>query len=153
MEEWQTRAGELKLTERQVLILASIIEKETGQEDERFLISAVFHNRLRKNWPLQSDPTVIYDIPDFDGNLTRKHLARQTPFNTYVHPELPPGPIANPGLKSIIAALNPAPVKYLFFVSKNDGTHQFSVTLEEHNKAVAHYQRRGSRNHSPRKVS
>jgi len=152
-EELQTRAGELKLTERQVLILASIIEKETGQEDERFLISAVFHNRLRKNWPLQSDPTVIYDIPDFDGNLTRKHLARQTPFNTYVHPGLPPGPIANPGLKSIIAALNPAPVKYLFFVSKNDGTHQFSVTLEEHNKAVAHYQKRGSRNHSPRKVS
>ncbi len=151
--ELQARAEALRMTERQVLILASIIEKETGQDDERPLVSAVFHNRLRVGLPLQSDPTVIYDIPNFDGNLTRAHLARRTPFNTYMNPGLPPGPIANPGGKSIRAALNPAPVKYLYFVSRNDGTHQFSATIEEHNRAVERYQLKGSRKASLRKAS
>src|SRR5207248_3216015 len=133
------------LTESEVLTLASIIEKETAQDAERPLISAVFHNRLTKGLLLQSDPTVIYGIPNFDGNLKRSHLTQKTPFNTYTNRGLPPGPIANPGLKSILAALHPAPVKYLYFVSKNDGTHQFSVTFEEHNRAVDKYQRRGAR--------
>src|SRR5437667_9845430 len=96
-EELQTRAGELKLTERQVLILASIIEKETGQEDERFLISAVFHNRLSKNLPLQSDPTLMLDIPVLDVNLRRMHLDRQTPINTDCQLRLPLGPISIAG--------------------------------------------------------
>ena len=136
------------MSEIQVLTLASIIEKETGQDAERPLISAVFHNRLRKGLPLQSDPTVIYGIPNFNGNLTRADLARRTPFNTYRIAGLPPGPIASPGGKSILAALNPAPVKYLFFVSKNDGTHQFSATLGEHNRAVDRYQKRRVRQHT-----
>jgi UPF0755 protein len=141
--ELKGRAADLRMTEREVLTLASIIEKETGQEDERPLISAVFHNRLKKRFPLQSDPTVIYDIPNFDGNLTRAQLTTPSPFNTYMHPGLPPGPIANPGLKSIMAAMNPAPVPYLYFVSKNDGSHQFSSTLQEHNRAVDRYQKKG----------
>ena len=146
--ELQAQSAALKMTEVQVLTLASIIEKETGQDAERPLISAVFHNRLRKGLHLQSDPTVIYGIPNFNGNLTRADLARPTPFNTYTSAGLPPGPIANPGTKSIIAALNPAPVNYLFFVSKNDGTHQFSATLGEHNRAVDHYQKKGARQHT-----
>jgi UPF0755 protein len=140
--EMQARAASLGMTERQVMTLASIIEKETGQDEERPLISAVFHNRLKRRLPLQSDPTVIYGITNFSGNLTRADLTRRTPFNTYTSTGLPPGPIASPGSKSIIAALNPAPVDYIFFVSKNDGTHQFSTTLSEHNRAVGRYQKR-----------
>ncbi len=143
--EMHAQSEALRMTEVQVLTLASIIEKETGQDAERPLISAVFHNRLRKGLPLQSDPTVIYGIPNFNGNLTRADLARPTPFNTYTNPKLPPGPIANPGVKSIQAALNPAPVNYLYFVSKNDGTHEFSATLGEHNRAVEKYQKRSAR--------
>ena len=143
--ELRAQSAALQLTEIQVLTLASIIEKETGQDAERPLISAVFHNRLRKGMLLQSDPTVIYGIPNFNGNLTRKDLARPTRFNTYTNTGLPPGPIANPGARSIVAALNPAPVSYLFFVSKNDGTHQFSATIGEHNRAVEHYQKRIAR--------
>jgi UPF0755 protein len=143
--EIQARAAFLGMTERQVVTLASIIEKETGQDEERPLISAVFHNRLKRRLPLQSDPTVIYGITNFNGNLTRADLTRRTPFNTYTRTGLPPGPIASPGSKSIIAALNPAPVDYIFFVSKNDGTHQFSTTLAEHNRAVGRYQKRGAR--------
>jgi UPF0755 protein len=143
--EMQARAAALGMTERQVMTLASIIEKETGQDEERPLISAVFHNRLKRRLPLQSDPTVIYGITNFSGNLTRADLTRRTPFNTYTSTGLPPGPIASPGSKSIIAALNPAPVDYIFFVSKNDGTHQFSTTLAEHNRAVGRYQKRGAR--------
>jgi UPF0755 protein len=141
----QARAADLKMTEREVVILASIIEKETGQDDERPLISAVFHNRLRKKVPLQSDPTIVYELPDFDGKWTRAILARATPYNTYLHAGLPPGPIANPGLKSLVATLNPAPVHDLYFVSKNDGSHQFSATLEEHNRAVNRYQKKPAR--------
>jgi len=143
--ELRAKSAALKMTEVQILTLASIIEKETGQDAERPLISAVFHNRLRKGMLLQSDPTVIYGIPNFNGNLTRKDLARPTRFNTYTNTGLPPGPIANPGARSILAALNPAPVNYIYFVSKNDGTHQFSATLGEHNRAVEHYQKRGAR--------
>ena len=151
--ELQAQATALGMTERQVVTLASIIEKETGRDDERPLISAVFHNRLKKRYPLQSDPTVIYGIRNFSGNLTRKDLGRRTPFNTYTKLGLPPTPIANPGLQSIQAALNPAPVKYLYFVSKNDGSHHFSVTVAEHNRAVERYQKRGVRRTAPRKAA
>ncbi|MGE5799202.1 MAG: endolytic transglycosylase MltG [Syntrophaceae bacterium] len=120
--------------------LASIIEKETGRKDEMPLVSAVFRNRLRNRMPLQSDPTVIYGIENFDGNLTRTHLERQNPYNTYLNRGLPPGPICNPGTDALTAALNPAPVDYLYFVSRNDGSHQFSATLAEHSRAVRKYQ-------------
>ncbi len=149
----QARAAALKMTEGEVLILASIIEKETARDAERPLVSAVFHNRLAQGRPLQSDPTVIYGIPNFEGTLKRAHLAKKTPFNTYVNRGLPPWPIANPGLKSIQAAVNPAPVKYLYFVSKNDGSHHFSVTLAEHNRAVERYQKRGARRAAVRKAA
>ncbi|MFH0924721.1 MAG: endolytic transglycosylase MltG [bacterium] len=139
---FKERAKELSLTIHEVIILASIIEKETGNKNERELISAVYHNRLKKKMRLQCDPTVIYGLKFFDGNLTKKHLKTYTPYNTYRKNGLPVGPIANPGRDSIKAALYPADVDYLYFVSKNDGTHQFSTTLEEHNRAVRKYQKR-----------
>src|SRR5690606_30407222 len=113
---------------------------ETGQPTERALISSVFQNRLRIGMPLQTDPTVIYGLANFDGNLRREDLRNPHPYNTYVHVGLPPGPIASPGLASMEAVLAPAPTNYLFFVSKGDGTHFFSSTLDEHNAAVARYQ-------------
>jgi UPF0755 protein len=125
--------------------LASIIEKETALPEERSIVSAVFHNRLKRNGRLESDPTVIYGISDFDGNLTRAHLREPTPYNTYVIRGLPPGPIANPGRGSLWAALNPAAVDYYFFVSRNDGSHQFSKNLREHQRAVREYQLSGRR--------
>ncbi len=134
------RARALNLTEHEMVTLASIIEKEGGPQEERPLVSAVFHNRLRKGMRLQSDPTVIYDIEDFDGNLRREDLERKTPYNTYQRKGLPPGPICSPGLEAIKAALHPAPVDYLYFVSKNDGSHHFSSNLEDHNRAVQKYQ-------------
>jgi len=138
-------SGVSPLTPHEILTLASIIEKETGIEAERPLISAVFHNRLKRQMPLQSDPTVIYGIKDFNGNLTRKDLNHPTPYNTYRIPALPPGPICNPGLSSIWAALQPAHAPFLYFVSKNDGSHLFSETVEAHNQAVKTYQNaRGS---------
>lgn len=140
--EWQARAKDLHLTLHEVLTLASVIEKETGAGDERPQISSVFHNRLKKKIPLQSDPTVIYGLPNFDGNLHKKDLSHPSPYNTYRWTGLPPGPIASPGAQSIRAALYPVPSPYLYFVSKNDGTHQFSATLVEHNKAVEKYQKR-----------
>lgn len=140
--EWQARAKELTLTMHQVLTLASVIEKETGSGDERPHIASVFHNRLKKRIPLQSDPTVIYGLPNFDGNLHKKDLSHPSPYNTYRWAGLPPGPIASPGAQSIRAALYPTPTQDLYFVSKNDGTHQFSATLVEHNKAVERYQKR-----------
>lgn len=130
----------LRMTPHEILTLASIIEKETGVESERPLVSAVFHNRLKQNMPLQSDPTVIYGLKDFNGNLTRKDLRDDNPYNTYRIPALPPGPICNPSLSSIKAALQPADVGYLFFVSKNDGTHVFAESIEEHNQNVKTYQ-------------
>lgn len=140
--EWQARAKDLHLTVHEVLTLASVIEKETGAGDERPQISSVFHNRLKRKIPLQSDPTVIYGLPNFDGNLHKKDLSHPSPYNTYRWAGLPPGPIASPGAQAIRSALYPVPSSYLFFVSKNDGTHQFSATLVEHNKAVEKYQKR-----------
>lgn len=139
-EAFQERAIDLGMTRREVVTLASIIEKETGAPEERPIISAVFHNRLKKNMKLQSDPTVIYSIADYDGNIRRKDLLNNSPYNTYHIIGLPPGPIANPGRDAIHAALYPADVSYLYFVSKNDGSHHFSRTLEEHNEAVRYYQ-------------
>jgi len=129
-----------QLSFHDLLTLASIVEKETGVEAERSLVAAVFHNRLKRHMPLQSDPTVIYGLKNFDGNLTKKDLRDDNPYNTYRIGALPPGPICNPGLSSIKAVLNPADVPYLYFVSKNDGTHVFSETIEEHNHAVKTYQ-------------
>jgi len=139
-ENWNEQAKRLGLTIHEIVTLASIIEKETGVPDERKMISSVFHNRLRKKMRLESDPTVIYAIPDFNGNLTRKHLQTVTPYNTYKIRGLPPGPIANPGDKALEAALYPAEAPYLFFVAKRDRTHHFSTTISEHNKAVRKYQ-------------
>jgi UPF0755 protein len=140
--EWQARAKEMNLTFHQVLTLASVIEKETGTGDERPQISSVFHNRLKKRIPLQSDPTVIYGLTNFDGNLHKRDLSHPSRYNTYRWAGLPPGPIASPGADSIRAALYPASSKYLYFVSRNDGTHHFSATLMEHNRAVEKYQKR-----------
>jgi UPF0755 protein len=130
----------VRLSPHEIVTLASVVEKETGVEAERPLVSAVFHNRLKRQMPLQSDPTVIYGLENFDGNLTRKDLRDSSPYNTYRTTGLPPGPICNPGLSSIHAALHPADVSYLYFVSKNDGTHLFSESLVEHNRAVKTYQ-------------
>ncbi len=135
------QAVALDLSMHQVMTLASIIEKETGAPTERPLVAAVFYNRLRKGMPLQSDPTVIYGIEQFDGNLTRQHLVTPTPYNTYLFRGLPPGPIASPGLDSILAALHPAERDYLYFVAKGDGTHVFSSDLNTHNRAVQRFQR------------
>jgi UPF0755 protein len=136
------RMQERKMTMHEVLTLASVIEKETGSGSERPEISAVFHNRLKKHIPLQSDPTVIYGLPAFDGNIHKKDLSSPSPYNTYRVKGLPPGPIANPGIQAIRAALYPSDSHSLYFVSRNDGTHQFSATLIEHNKAVEKYQKR-----------
>jgi UPF0755 protein len=139
--ELEIEAQRAGLTVHQIVTLASVIEKETGREDERPLVSAVFRNRLRQGMPLQADPTVIYGIENFDGNLTRKDLETPTPYNTYTEPGLPPGPIANPGRSSILAALRPADVPYLYFVARADGSHEFNSSLADHNRAVNRYQR------------
>jgi UPF0755 protein len=144
-DEWRARADELGLTLHQVVTLASIIEKETGDPAERPLIASVFHNRLKKGMRLETDPTVIYGIEDFDGNLTRKHLRTPTPYNTYLIKGLPPGPIASPGQAALEAALYPADTDFLFFVSRKDRTHQFSKNLPDHQKAVRKYQLRRKR--------
>lgn len=137
---WFERSKQLGFSMHEVLTLASIIEKETGDANERPLISSVFHNRLVKNMRLETDPTVIYGLKDFDGNLTKKHLKTATPYNTYRRKGLPPGPIANPGLKAIEAALYPADTPYLFFVARKDRTHQFSTNIRDHINSVRKYQ-------------
>jgi UPF0755 protein len=129
------------MTLEQVITLASIVEKETGCSEERPMIARVFLNRLKKNMRLESDPTVIYGISNFNGNLTKRDLKTKTPYNTYIIGGLPPGPIANPGLAAISAVLNPADGNYYYFVSKNNGTHYFSETLKEHNRAVKRFQK------------
>ena len=133
-------AKQKKLNLFEWVTLASMIEKETGSPSERPLIASVFLNRLKLGMPLQSDPTVIYGIPNFNGNLTKVHLQTDTPYNTYTRLGLPVGPISSPGIASLMAVLNPTPSDYLYFVGKGDGTHYFSHTLEEHNKAVQYYQ-------------
>ncbi|MDR2141731.1 MAG: endolytic transglycosylase MltG [Deltaproteobacteria bacterium] len=129
----------------EVVTLASIVEKETGRPEERPMIAGVFLNRLEKRMRLQTDPTVIYGLPNFNGNLTRADLETPHPYNTYVIDGLPPGPIASPGEEAIKAVLTPAPGQYLYFVSRNDGTHHFSETLAEHNRMVNRYQRSPNR--------
>lgn len=142
---WKQRAKELNFSVHQIVTLASIIEKETGAPSERPIIASVFHNRLKKKMRLESDPTVIYGIPNFDGNIKRHHLQTRTPYNTYKIRGLPPGPIANPGSASIEAALYPYQTDFLYFVAKKDGTHQFSSNINDHNRAVRKYQLRRSR--------
>jgi UPF0755 protein len=137
-------ARERGLSMREVVVLASLIEKETGAPEERPLIAAVFLNRLARGMRLETDPAVIYGIADFDGNLRRVHLLDpKNPYNTYLHAGLPPGPIANPGAASLRAVVEPAAEDYLFFVARNDGTHQFSRTYREHVRAVNRFQRGG----------
>lgn len=139
-KNFEARAQERSLSQHEIVTLASIIEKETGNREESALVASVFLNRLKKGIPLASDPTIIYGIPNFNGNLTHKDLATPGPYNTYLNGGLPPTPISNPGEASIRAVLTPAETRYLYFVSKNDGTHQFSETEAEHNQAVRKYQ-------------
>ncbi len=142
------RIGERGLSLRQVVTVASIVELETGQAGERARIAAVFLNRLRKGMLLQTDPTVIYAMKKagrWNGNIRRDDLLLDSPYNTYRHAGLPPGPIGCPGREAILAVIDPAQTNELYFVSRNDGTHQFSETLADHNRAVNKYQRRRAR--------
>lgn len=141
-QEFLNRAREIGFSFHEIITLASLIEKETGKDSERKQISSVFHNRLKRDMLLQTDPTVIYALENFDGNIKKRDLKIDSPYNTYRYKGLPPGPISSPGLKSIIAALYPANTPNLYFVSRQDGSHQFSSNLNEHNQAVRKYQLR-----------
>ena len=145
--EWEARAPGLPYASPyQALIMASIVEKETGRDQDRAMVAAVFVNRLRQGMLLQTDPSVIYGIGSkFDGNLRKRDLLSDTPYNTYTRSGLPPTPIAMPGLSSLQAALHPAQSEALYFVARGDGSSQFSRTLEEHNQAVNRYQKGGKR--------
>ena len=144
-EVWKALGGDQldAAAQRQAVILASLVEKETALASERPLIAGVFINRLRIGMPLQSDPTVLYGTSDSPRPITHADLERATPYNTYVITGLPAGPIANPGKESLAAALKPATTDFLYFVAKNDNSHQFSATLKAHNAAVRQYQRQG----------
>jgi UPF0755 protein len=151
-DDWRRRAGEQSLTTRQVVTLASLVEKETAQAQERPIVAAVYRNRLKIGMALQADPTVVYAMQKagtYNGNIRRDDLALDSPYNTYRHPGLPPGPIASPGAASLEAVVKPAAVSYLYFVSRNDGSHVFADSLAEHNRNVREYQvlyfRRSSR--------
>lgn len=140
-DEMEKRANEMGFSRHEVVTLASIVEKETGNAAEYPIIASVFHNRLKKGMRLESDPTVIFGIGDkYDGDITRKHLTTPTPYNTYTIAGIPPGPIASPGKGALDAVLNPADTPYYFFVSKNDGSHHFSKTYAEHSRMVKKYQ-------------
>lgn len=142
-ESLRQAAASAGMSVREVVTLASIVEKETGADQERPIVAAVYRNRLKLGMPLQCDPTVIYALMlegRWNGNLRRADLQMDSPYNTYRYPGLPPGPIASPGLASIQAVLHPADVTYLYFVSRNDGTHVFASTLREHNRNVAEWQ-------------
>ena len=139
--EYSDKAEEYDMTRHEILTLASIIEKESGDSSENAKISAVFHNRLKQNMKLQSDPTVIYGIKNFNGNITKENLETPSPYNTYTISGLPPGPICNPSESAIKASLYPEQSDYLFFVGDGKGRHVFSTSLSEHNKWVNLYQR------------
>jgi UPF0755 protein len=142
-EEMRSRAAAQGMTARQVVTLASLIEKETGKLEERPIVAAVFRNRLKIGMPMQADPTIVYALEKahrYDGNIRRDDLAMESPYNTYKYPGLPPGPIASPGKASLEAALKPADVSYLYFVSRNDGSHIFATTLAEHSNNVRKFQ-------------
>jgi UPF0755 protein len=137
------RSGQVNLSTRQIVTLASLVEKETGKPEERALVAAVYWNRLNMNMAMQADPTVVYALVmagTYDGNIRKSDLSFDSPYNTYKYPGLPPGPIASPGRASLEAALAPADVQYLYFVSKNDGSHAFAETLATHNANVQEYQ-------------
>lgn len=139
---WETKSPDVVVKNPyELLILASLIEKETGNPEDRFLVSSVFNNRLKKNMLLQTDPTVIYGIEDFDGRILKSHLKKDHPYNTYIHAGLPPTPICNPGIQAIEAAAHPAKSDYLYFVAQGNGKSYFSKTLSEHNAAVRKYLR------------
>ncbi len=142
-QAWEKRAPEAAAkSPDEALILASIVEKETGKAADRTMVSSVFNNRLRVGMPLQTDPTVIYGMgTTFDGNLRKRDLQADTPWNTYTRAGLPPTPIAMPGKASLLAAVQPAPSKAIYFVARGDGSSQFSTSLDEHNRAVNKYQR------------
>jgi UPF0755 protein len=144
---WAERTPDTPLqSETDALVLASIVEKETGVGADRGRIAGVFINRLRLGMPLQTDPTVIYGLGEtFDGNLHKRDLLADTPFNTYTRTGLPPTPIAMPGKAALLAAVHPEPTKALYFVSRGDGSSEFSETLADHNRAVNRYQRRGGK--------
>ncbi len=144
-ETFDEEARDLGRTQHEILTLASIIEKEAQSESERPRIASVFHNRLKRGWRLQADPTVLYALGNPERLLTKADLGVDSPYNTYVYKGLPPGPIASPGIGSIIAALRPEKTKYLYFVAIGDGKHHFSKTLSEHNRMVRKM-RRASRN-------
>jgi UPF0755 protein len=129
------------LSRHQIVTLASLIEKEAVASEEKPLISSVFHNRLRIGMPLQSDPTAVYGVRAFSGKVFKADIERHSPYNTYLIKGLPPGPIGNPGSEALQAALKPANTQYLYFVARQDGTHQFSRSLDEHNRAVTRYLR------------
>ena len=141
-QEFSDRAEEIGLTRDKVITLASIVEKESGNTEEQPKVASVFHNRLKRGMKLQSDPTVIYGLKDFDGNLRKADLEDPHPYNTYVHTGLPPAPICNPGTSAIKAVLYPAETSYLFFVANNKGAHVFSVDYKQHQRAVNKYQKR-----------
>lgn len=142
---WKALGGDRldAATRQRTVILASLVEKETAVAAERPLVAGVFMNRLSQGMPLQSDPTVLYGVSGSPHPITHADLERSTPYNTYVIPGLPAGPIANPGKEALTAALKPASTNFLYFVAKNDGSHQFSITLDDHNAAVRQYQRQG----------
>jgi UPF0755 protein len=146
-EVWRGLADEgepeTKMSRSEVVTLASIVEKETGDASERPQIASVFFNRIKLGMPLQSDPTIIYGLPNFDGNIRKSDITNPHRYNTYVHAGLPPGPICSPGKASLEAVLHPAHTDYLYFVSRKDGTHEFSATLGEHLLAVKRFQLNG----------
>ena len=137
--DWERRAGDRGLSLHQVVTMASMVEKEAVMDEEKPLIAAVFFNRLKKGMRLQSDPTAVYQLADFDGPITRDHLRQDNPYNTYTRKGLPIGPICSPGAKAMEAVLYPAETSYLYFVSKNNGTHHFSRTYAEHRRAINLY--------------
>lgn len=135
----QAQARRMGFTVHETVTLASLVEKEAVRDDERPMIAGVFLNRLQRQMPLQSDPTAVYDLEGFTGPILRRHLERESPYNTYLYRGLPPGPICNPGEKSLRAVLEPKKSSYLYFVSNNDGSHTFSSTYQEHVQAVARF--------------